>query len=77
VGHYRLMPIRSGNLALVTFDYHVLSNSYCPAASLTGGTQFVTFYQSFTKPLPEQSAVIFGQALSCAVPRNCRQEGFG
>jgi len=55
-------PSAPGNLVLVTFDYRVLSNSHCPEASLTGGTQFVTFYQSFTKPLAEQSAVPFGQA---------------
>jgi hypothetical protein len=62
LGQYWLVPIRSGNWALVTFDYRLLSNTYCPVGSLTGGTQFVTFYQSFTKPLAERSAVTLGQA---------------
>jgi hypothetical protein len=47
--------------------YHPLSNPECPHASLTGGTRFVTFYQSFAKPLAELSSV-FGT--------NCRHVSF-
>jgi hypothetical protein len=43
-GHFRY---RSG----VTPDWYVFGNKGCPYASLTGGTQFVTVNQSFTRPL--------------------------
>ena len=61
LGQCGLVPIRSGNRALVTFDYRLLSNGYGAAESLTGGTQFVTFYQSFTKSLAERCAVTLGK----------------
>ena len=38
---------------MVTSDYPPSVTRVCPYASLTGGTQFVTVYQTFTKPLAE------------------------
>src|SRR5260221_2997212 len=45
----------------------VFGNPKCPCASLTGGTQFATVNQSFTKPLA---------GLSSANGYDCRQEQF-
>jgi len=50
----------------VTFDYPPSVTPKWSPASLTGGTQFVTVNQSFTKPLAE---------LSSASAWNCRRAG--
>jgi hypothetical protein len=73
LGHSSPRPVGFGHRWAVTFDYRALSNFQGPLRSLTGGTQFVTFYQSLTKFGSDRSWT----ALSSAFRINCRLGSLG